>query len=76
MMKVIDNEFWGMYEVGFIPFETHVKAGEIIDSGFSNKFVTAPKEPGYYDLYQAYYIPYRNDQPYTGFAGWKWVKTK
>lgn len=67
------TEMWGMYDVYFILVESNVKAGETVDTGYSNDFKTAPNEAGTYNLYQAVYA---EGQPITGHAGWKWVKTK
>lgn len=44
----------------------HIPSGTSICNGFSNGYCTAPKEPGYYTLYERV----KN----ATHVGWEWVK--
>ena len=45
----------------------HIPAGTKIWNGYSNGYSTAPKEPGYYTLYEK--VTDNNTH-----AGWRWEK--
>ena len=45
----------------------HIAAGQTVDNGYSGGTCTAPKEPGFYTLYE---LVYKNNT----HAGWKWEK--
>ena len=44
----------------------HIPSGTSICNGFSNGYCTAPKEPGYYTLYERV----KN----ATHVGWEWIK--
>jgi len=46
----------------------HVPAGTEVKTGFNNRVLTAPNEPGFYTLYRSYYV---NSKAHDG---WRWEK--
>ena len=50
-----------------VPEWQHVPAGTRIWNGYSNGYLQAPKEPGYYTLYQ--FMSERNTH-----IGWQWER--